>query len=75
MGIILVDAAIDNYNHPKVTGFISKYTQHELSSIATVRSKYLPYIYNSAIEEIRIDVGEEDPYWFSIDATTDITGR
>lgn len=77
-----MDTALDNVNHPLVQQFSRNYVGYDLPEVSAVRRTVLPKIYESCVDEMRVDVGVDpdtgrstEAFWFSIDGTTNIIGR
>lgn len=54
--------------------FLAKYTRQQIPDESTLRKNYLDVCYNSVIENIRSDIGD-NYIWISVDETTDKLGR
>ncbi|XP_039315482.1 uncharacterized protein LOC120360022 [Solenopsis invicta] len=54
--------------------FLAKYTRQQIPNESTLRKNYLDVCYNSVIENIRSDIGD-NYIWISVDETTDKLGR
>lgn len=61
-------------NHPCVKGFFDKYVNESIPSVSNLRLRYVPQLYQNAIEHMRAKAHNRR-IWISIDETTDVEQR
>lgn len=67
---------LNKLNNRNLKGFLQKYCKNQnIPDESTLRKNYLPAIYQSVLEEIRNEIGNNSLIWISADETTDACGR
>lgn len=61
-------------SHPSIVKFVEKHTKYAAPSETTLRTKYLPVLYNECIERMK-KIAFENYIWISIDESTDCQQR
>lgn len=61
-------------SHPSIVKFVEKHTKYAAPSETTLRTKYLPVLYNECIRRMK-GIALENYIWISIDESTDCEQR
>jgi hypothetical protein len=72
--LLACDIALHKLRNPVLNRFLTKYTSKHVPSESTVRTKYVPEIYENTIQLIRDKIGESS-IWVCLDETTDSLGH
>lgn len=71
---IAADIPLYKIQNTKIRHFFEKYTDYKIPSEGTLRTKHTKRLFRSTIEKIKNSIKNRF-LWFSIDETTDATGR
>lgn len=72
--LIDVNIPVHKIEHPSFVEFIKKYTSEETPTAVTIRTNYLPVLYNTTIKKLRAKAAGKK-IWVTLDECTDTEHR